>query len=220
MPSAAKQRRTWFALCKSAGIAEEDRHDVQEAWTGKRSLKDWAPADYDKAIGGLQRALGQHRDAHAHVCEDHANGVAPGVPPGVWATAAQARYIEDLCDRITWRTGRQHAPRRYASSTILRGPEKALRRRRLKAAYDGYADRASREAAWQKLTRDEARFFIRALDKAARIYPRQLPRSPAAPGVSPPPVAPATPPSSVAPGVSPPLVAPGVSPGEEKAHVH
>ncbi|GAH84839.1 unnamed protein product, partial [marine sediment metagenome] len=70
MPSVAKQRRTWFALCRELGIADEDRHAVQEAHVGKPSLRTWTPEDFDRAIAALQRAAGQHRDPHAHVRED------------------------------------------------------------------------------------------------------------------------------------------------------
>lgn len=168
MPSTAKLRRTLFALYREAGIGEAERHDVQEAWTGKPSLKDWTVADYDAAIAGLQRSLGQHRDPRAHVCEDRPAAEDEG--GGMWATARQAVWIEDLCDAVEWKTGRQLGPRRYACSTVLRGDTKVLRRKRLHEAYDGAAPREQREAAWMQLTRQEASDLIKALRKAAQVY--------------------------------------------------
>ena len=173
MPSIPKLRRTLFALYKHLGIAEDMRHDVQFAHTGKASLRDWTPADYDQAIAALQRAAGQHRDERAHVREDRTS--ARQERPG-WATREQAAYIEDLCDRIEWTRGRRDGPRLYAATTILAGDRKALRRARLKDAYDGEAARSDRLCAWLDLTRQEASDLIKALRKAARVYPRETSR--------------------------------------------
>lgn len=173
MPSTAKLRRTWFALLRKiegqrgSKLTDDERHDIQAEWTGKPSLRDWTPADFDEAIGGLQRAMGQHTDPRAHVREDDSP------EPGDWATAKQAAWIEDLCDRTVWKTGRQYGPRRYACSTILRGDSKMLRRRRLGDAYDGTAPRADRENSWRLLTRREAMDLIRAMRKAAQVYPKE-----------------------------------------------
>lgn len=183
MPSIAKQRRAWFALLKEVGITDEDRHDVQEAHTGKRSLREWMPRDYDQAIAALQRAAGQHNDRHAHVREDRPPGCHPesgsGRPKDLavhahndgWATPAQAAYIEDLCDQIEWKTGRQLGPYRYACHTVLKGPEKALRRKQLNY---GQVARADNERAWFALTRQEASDLIKALKRLADVNP--LPR--------------------------------------------
>ena len=181
MPSIAKQRRALFALYRLLGIAEEDRHDVQAAHTGKPSLRDWSADDFDRTIAALQRAAGQHRDQHAHVRND-LEGRAPSRPPVAdgWSTEAQARYIEDICDRVNWKTGRQLGPRRYACHTVLSGPDNALRRRQLE--YDGCMPRSARVHAWLALTRQEASDLIKALRKLARVNPRpQWERSPDAP---------------------------------------
>jgi hypothetical protein len=173
MPTPAKQRRTWFALLKERGVADEDRHDVQFAHTGKASLRDWTPDDFDRAIAALQRAGGQHQDARAHVCADRSS--APSDPSNTsdlsdCATEAQATYVEDLCDEVSWRTGRQFGPRRYACATVLRGDHNLPRRAALKAAYDGTACRPYRIAAWSSLTRQEGSDLIKALRKAAQVY--------------------------------------------------
>ena len=180
MPSIAKQRRALFALYRLLGIAEEDRHDVQAAHTGKPSLRDWSADDFDRTIAALQRAAGQHRDGHAHVREDCKTSEASakeGREPSEarrakdgWATPAQARYIEDICDRVNWKTGRQLGPRRYACHTVLSGPANALRRRQIE--YDGCAVRSARVRAWLALTRAEASDLIKALRKLARVNPR------------------------------------------------
>ncbi|HUS80721.1 MAG TPA: phage protein GemA/Gp16 family protein [Armatimonadota bacterium] len=173
MPSIAKQRRALFALYRLLGIAEEARHDVQAAHTGKPSLRDWTPDDFDRTIAALQRAAGQHRDPHAHVREDREPSEASakeGRDADGWATEGQARYIEDICDRVNWKTGRQLGPRRYACHTVLSGPANALRRRQIE--YDGCAVRSARVRAWLALTRAEASDLIKALRKLARVNPR------------------------------------------------
>ena len=165
MPTTAHLRRTWFALLKERGVTDDDRHDVQLAHTGKSSLRDWTAEDYDRAIAALQRAGGQHQDAHAHVCEDRA-----AVEPGDCATNRQAAWIEDLCDQVAWRTGRQFGPRRYACATVLRGDQNLPRRAALKAAYDGTGPREARLSAWSLLSRTEGSDLLKALRKATRVY--------------------------------------------------
>jgi len=164
MPSIAHYRRAWFALVREAGILPEDRHAVQEEITGKASTTDWTPADWDRAIATLQRDLGQHNDRRAHVREDRPRGLAE--QPGTWCSPAQATYVADLVDRIDWTVG----PVAYVCRHLLAGPEKALRRARLRAARDQGQWGA---ALWAHLTRQEASDLVRALTKMARVYPRE-----------------------------------------------
>ncbi len=178
MPSIPKLRRTWFALLKEieqqrgSKLTSDDRHDIQEAWTGKASQGGWTKADYDTAIGGLQRAAGQHNDQRAHVCEDEAKP-----EPGDWCTEAQAKWIVDLCDQIDWHKGRRLGPALYCGSTVLRDATLTLRYERLRQGMEAAATRAHRISAWRVLTRKEASNFIKALKKAAQEYP--LPKEPA-----------------------------------------
>jgi len=164
MVSISHQHRAWFALLKERGVADDDRHAVQEAHTGKASLRDWTPADYDRAIAALQRAGHQHADAHAHLRSERPERDAEAP-----ATPEQGRFIEDLCDRIAWKTGRQFGPRRYACSTVLKGDANMPRRVRLRDTYDGLSAREAREAAWNVLTRTDASVLLHGLNKMARL---------------------------------------------------
>ncbi len=163
MPSVKHYRRTWFALLKEAGIPEEDRHWVQEKHTGKESTRDWTPADWETAIAGLQRDLGQHHDRQAHVREDRPRRVSP--ESGNWATDRQADYIEDMCGKIAWWEG--GGPVAYTCRHFLSGDENELRRENLKRPADG-RDR------WLRLTRAEASALIKALRKMAVKYPVEV----------------------------------------------
>lgn len=166
MPSIPKLRRTWFALVREAGIDPEDRHAVQEELTGKPSVRDWTPADYDRAIAQLQRDLGRHNDHRAHVRNDGAPERAADAP----ATDGQARYIADLCDQVHWRVG----PVAYLCRTVLAGPDNAGRRDQLRRAV-ARGDTGPR--LWATLTRREASDAIKALDKAAHVYPQETARA-------------------------------------------
>jgi len=170
MPSVAKLRRTWFALCREVGIDDEDRHDVQKAHTGKASLRDWGPDDYNAAIAALQRAAGQHRDRRAHVRDDRPPGPSERGPG--WATPKQAAYIEDLANRIEWRVGRRDGPYGYACHTVLAGPENELRRRQIEGVKA--PNTAERIRAWLALTRDQASDLIKALRKLERVNPLEV----------------------------------------------
>ena len=165
MPGIAKLRRTWFALLREAGVQDEDRHWLQEQLTGKRSTRDWTPEDWDHACASLQRDLGQHNDRHAHVRAERPGGVAP--EPGSWCTDEQARYIHDLTERVEWKVG----PVAYVCRVILRGDHCALRRELLRRERDRGV---SGPTLWKHLAREEARRAIRALEKAARVYPREV----------------------------------------------
>ena len=164
MASIAKYRRAYFALVKEAGIEPEDRHAVQAELTGKASTTDWTEADWDKAVGSLQRDLGQHDDGHAHVCNDRPRGVSP--EPGEWATPDQAAYIQDLIERVKWHKG----PVGYFIGHYMRGDAKALRR----LIIAKHVERGLRgRDLWARLTRLEASDFIKALEKMARVYPAE-----------------------------------------------
>jgi len=165
MPSVAHYRRVWFALLKESGIAEEDRHAVQEALTGKPSTRDWTPRDWQTAIAEQQRTIGQHNDRHAHVREDRPKGVAS--EPGTWCTSVQAAYIADLVARTEWTV----SPLAYLSRNVLTGPEKALRRLKLKQRFAEVGNHGP--DLWLALTRDEAAQAVRAFRKAAATYPRE-----------------------------------------------
>ena len=165
MPSIAKLRRTWFALVRESGIPDEDRHAVQEALTGKPSTKDWTPADFERAIAEQQRTLGQHNDRRAHVRNDV--DLPPNGAAGAWATGDQAGYIADLVARTEWRV----SPLAYLSRNVLAGPEKALRRAKLKAVFAKLGSHGPE--LWLALTRQEAADAVRAFLRASHTYPRE-----------------------------------------------
>lgn len=162
MPTIPKLRRTWFALLREAGVADDDRHWLQEALTGKPSTREWGARDFARAIASLQRDLGQHNDGHAHVREDRPRGLA--AEPGEWCTAPQARTIDHLIAAVEWKVG----PVAYLCRWMLQGDEKALRRKRLRRAQK---DGAEGVELWKLLTRREAAYFIRALIKMEHVYP-------------------------------------------------
>jgi len=168
MPSVAKYRRVWFSLLREMGIAEEDRHWLQDSLTGKRSTGDWTARDWSTAIARLQRDAGLHGDQHAHVREDRPGGVAP--EDGHLATDSQAAYIESLCDRIAWRTDRRRGPWLFLSRRILRGDQADLRRAVLRKARE---DGAEGQALWRLLSRNEASLMIRALRRQAAATPAE-----------------------------------------------
>ena len=167
MPSRQKNIRTAHALLRELGVPEEDGHWLQEQVTGKRSMREFTPGDFDKLIAHLQNLTGQHRDRHAHVREDR-DQAAPAAE-GEMATGRQAGYIERLCDEVEWRLGREAGPVAYLLKSILRGPEADLRRETLRQAHGagvaGYD-------LWRLLWRPEASLFIRALRKQVAATPR------------------------------------------------
>ncbi len=165
MITRAKYRRTWFALLREAGVAGEDRHDVQEALTGTRSIREWTRDDWEKAIAEMQRRAGQHNDSSAHVKADRHERPRPGD----WSTAHQAETIESLCDKVQWRTGRANGPRLYVTRRLLGGDGQALRR----AIVEG--SEAKGVDLWLLLTRLEAHHFILALRRMQDVYPTEEP---------------------------------------------
>lgn len=180
MPSTDKLRRTWFALLRERGVPDEDRHWLQESLTGKPSTREWTRRDWDQAVARLQRDVGLHGDAHAHVREDRARGpAAPGrrvrppaddVEPGDLATERQAGLIEELADEIEWRRGRELGPWLYLVRRIMGRPEAELRRETLERAWAG-GTRGRR--LWGLLWRGEASGFIQALGALARSQERR-----------------------------------------------
>ena len=158
MPSIAKYRKTWFALLKEAGIPEEDRHWIQEEYTGKESTTEWKKSDWRKAIAQMQQRLGQHHDSYAHVREDRNGGVSK--ESGDRATSAQCNLIEALADEIDWKAGREKGPIAYLAKSSLKGPSAGLRRTLMRKHYD---QELRGDALWSKLDRKEAADFIRAL---------------------------------------------------------
>ena len=161
MASLEKYRRTWFSMLKAAGIAPEDRHAVQESLTGKASTKSWGKRDFDTAIAALQRDLGQHEDARAHVRADREFDMAS--EPGDWASDEQCEFIEALCDQIAWRVGRHNGPAAYVAKHFFSGEESELRRRLL---WQGKG-----AGRWKCLTRQEASAVIQALQAMTQAYP-------------------------------------------------
>ena len=174
MPSIDKFRRTYFALLKALPGAENvDRHDLQEELTGKRSTKDWSKADWERVVSALQYEAGQvdSPDAPPAICEDRPHGVA--TEPGTWATRAQARFVSDLEAEIEW-SELKRGPLELLFSTILKAPEKALRRARIQAlereAADSHTTLSLGEAArW--LTRREAGALIDMLKNIRKGHP-------------------------------------------------
>ena len=129
MATIQKLRRTYFALCKELGLGDDLRHEFTEAVTGKESTKDWLPADWRRAIAGLQHDAG-------------VPGVDPDGPPhlraegpederdGVWATQRQAALVETIASEINW-DELQRGPRQMLLTTVLKRDELALRRMRV-----------------------------------------------------------------------------------------
>ena len=179
MPTITHYRATWFALLKQvetqrgSRLTPEERHDIQLAHAGKPSLMTWAPEDYDRAIAALQRAMGQHRDPHAHVREP-VKVAQPSTAmrePGGSATAAQWTWIEDLCDRIAWKKGRVYGPPSYAGKVLFRDGRSRATLDQLVAAYQRASNRAERERAWRTINRRDASDFLQALQKLAQVNP-------------------------------------------------
>lgn len=159
MPSITKLRQAAFALMHAQGIPEEDRHAVQEAITGKRSMRTWRRAQFEQFVAALQRDAGQHNDRRPHLREDRPTARPP--QPGDWATSRQADYIEDLTGQIAWWEG--GGPVAYVCQHFLPGEARALRRANLKGARG--SDR------WLRMTRAEASGLIKALKKMHNTYP-------------------------------------------------
>ena len=155
MPTTAKYRRTWFALLRQAGVADEDRHWVQESITGKGSTRDWDEADWRAAIAALQRDLDQHDDRHPHVREDAPRRAADDD----YASRRQCDLIEQLCGEIDWHIG-ERGPLAYLCASSLSSPRAALRRELMTGAW---REGARGRALWRKLTTREASNYIRAL---------------------------------------------------------
>ncbi len=179
MPDTNHLRKLMFAKFREARITDADcRRDVQEEVTGKRSARDFGPADFEKVIAHLQRCLGEHNDPRAHVLR------RPDPPPGDWATPDQAALIEDLCDQIPWDTGRQFGPANWAAATVLRAPSKALFRQRLRNVYDGSKPLSERVKVWACLPRMVAANLIRSLIDARTHYGKDAPHGSAQSGRS------------------------------------
>ena len=176
MAGIAKYRRAWFTLLKELGISEEERHEVQERLTGKASTKQWDEHDWDVAVAQLQRWAGNHEDVHAHIKSDRPHGVAKGgqatgsspLSDG-WASENQCRLIEEMCDEIAWRRGREAGPVAYVMAHFLSGDEKALRRSQIQARLDEFQYPCP--DVWGCLTRREASDLLTALHKMKGHYP-------------------------------------------------
>jgi len=157
----AKLRRAYFALAKSFGMSEEDRHAWNQSRVGKESTRAWSYQDWKDAVAALQLMAGQ--------------GAAPGRPrlkaekgvdaveSGDFATERQCELIETLCDQVAWRLGREHGPRAYVVKHFLADARYALVKARL--------GEAEGPARWRRLPRLVARDLIIALRKMARAYP-------------------------------------------------
>jgi len=168
-PVADKYRRTWFAVLRQAGVHDPDaRHDLQESLTGKASTSDWTRRDWDQAIAHMQRRLGQHKDGHAHVCGVRPPGAARDIEAEQWPTDEQVGYIEDLCDRIAWTSGRRRGPVGLLIGRVLSAERYALRRAVLSQVADQVG---ATPQLWTRLYREEAQLFIVALRRYAEQYP-------------------------------------------------
>ena len=173
MPTTAKYRRTFFALVRELGVPPEVRHDLQEGCTGKRSTKDWDRHDWEKAIARLQRDLGQHSDATAHVREDRPGGVA--TEPGEWCSKSQAALVERLASEIEWTgVGALRDPVSFLLESVLVRPAKTLRRARiLRAIGEQKAGEKGLDLfeIARLLTRDEVAGAIAGFRNLKRYHP-------------------------------------------------
>jgi len=164
MPSEAKYRRTYFAVCKALGMSEADRHVFNASHVGKESTREWTGQEFDQAVAELQRMAGQHNNPHAHVRAERESDMA--TEPGDWATDEQCALIEALCDEIEWKAGRENGPVAFVSKRFFDGEENILRRRLLQEGRG--MDR------WKCLTRQETSGVILALEAMTQTYPVEV----------------------------------------------
>lgn len=164
-------RRMYFALLKKLGVSEENRHAFNEAVVGKRSTKDWNMNDWMRAINRLKRDAGQKQEPpqadQARVRE------GPGAGSGVWCTGSQASLVLDLISEIQW-DELERTPKELLLTTVLKGPEKELRRQRVEVAWQKPRRPDAPSPHWRmtmELTRKEASDFIQALKKIKRYHP-------------------------------------------------
>jgi len=151
-------RKAYFALIKSLGMSEEDRHAFNLSRIGKPSTKDWTRQDWKDAVALLQALAGQDsKPGRPRLRADKPSEVS--VEDGAFATARQCEMLEDLCDQIDWRLGRKDGPRAYVLTHFLRDKKYELVKKRIGTE------------GWTALPRDVASGLIQALKAMARHYP-------------------------------------------------
>ena len=151
-------RHAYFALCKSLGMSEEDRHAFNLAFVGKESTRNWGRRDWKNAVAELQRLAGQRsKPGRPRLRADEPSEVS--VEDGMFATARQCEMIEDLCDQVEWRVGREDGPRAYVLKHFLQDKKFELVKKRMGTE------------GWTALPRDVASALIQALRRMKDFYP-------------------------------------------------
>jgi len=151
-------RRAYFALCKSLGMSEEDRHAFNLAFIGLESTKSWGRTEWKEAVAELQRLAGQRsKPGRPRLRADKPSEVT--VEDGLFATARQCEMIQDLCDQVEWRVGRQDGPRAYVLKHFLQDKKFELVKKRMGTE------------GWTALPRDVASGLIQALKRMKDFYP-------------------------------------------------
>ena len=151
-------RRAYFAVIKSLGMSEDDRHAFNLAFVGKESTRNWGRRDWKDAVAELQRMAGQRsKPGRPRLRADKPSEVS--VEDGLFATARQCEMIEDLCDQVEWRLGREEGPRAYVLKHFLGDKRFELVKMRL------------RTEGWTALPRDVASGLIQALKRMKDFYP-------------------------------------------------
>ena len=154
-------RRAYFALCKSLGMSEEDRHAFNLAFIGLESTKSWGRTEWKEAVAELQRLAGQRsKPGRPRLRADKPSEVT--VEDGLFATARQCEMIQDLCDQVEWRVGRQDGPRAYVLKHFLQNKQYELVKKRMG------------KEAWTALPRDVASALILALKRMRDYYPVEV----------------------------------------------
>ncbi len=171
-------RRAYFALVKELGMSEENRRDLNERETEKRSSKDFTRAEWKRVVAELQRINGQDvQPGRPRLKADKPEDLTP--EDGLFATERQCALIEDLCDQIEWRAGREHGPLAYVLKHFLLDQKYTLIKRRLTAS-NGKDDEEARKPGegdgngkvnWKALPRDVASGLIVGLRNMAKHYP-------------------------------------------------
>jgi len=81
------------------------------------------------------------------------------VEDGMFATARQCEMIEDLCDQVEWRAGREEGPRAYVLKHFLQDKKFELVKKRIG------------KEGWTALPRDVASALIQGLRTMKNFYP-------------------------------------------------
>ena len=145
-----KLRRTYFACCKSLGIGDETRHELNAEWTvseqwprGKESTRKWTISEWRNVVAELQRQCGMEvTPGRPRVRMAGTDAQSPEM-----ATGAQCAAIDELVASVHWRNSAESFVRQRLL-VPLRG-----------ANWDG---------RWESLFKGEATKVILVLRKMAR----------------------------------------------------